>query len=87
MDIYTFRKKKDDFFAADRHSPVDEGFTGLRYFPVSPEFIVAPKLERFADREKVELVTSVGDVQLYLRFGRATFVLENQEQQLTVVCC
>lgn len=84
MDIYSFRQKKDAFFANDPHSPVEGAFTGLRYFPVSPKFIVSPQVETFAESETVDLVTSVGDAESYLRFGIATFVLENEEQRLTL---
>ena len=84
MDIYTYRQKKDEFFANDPHSPVEGTFAGLRYFPVSPKFIVAPDVERFAEPKTAELITSVGDVEPYIRFGVARLVLEDEEQSLSI---
>ncbi len=82
MDIYTFRQRKDDFFRTDPASPV-EGFAGLRYFPVSPTFVFTPRLEPLTS-EPLELVTSVGDTQTYLRYGRVSFTVAGESCTLTL---
>ena len=84
MNIYTFRQRKDEFFRTDPASPVEGEFEGLRYFPVSPSFVFTPELEPFASPERLELVTSVGDVEAYLRYGRVRFKVDGEHCTLTL---
>ncbi|CAN5907077.1 DUF1684 domain-containing protein [soil metagenome] len=85
MGIYTFRQRKDDFFKTDPASPTEAAdFGGLRYFPVAPALTFTLKLEPFAAPERLELVTSVGDVQPYLRYGRVRFTVGGESCTLTL---
>lgn len=93
MDSYTaeleqFRKMKDDFFARDPHSPLTKAqkslFKGLRYFPPNEALRFELDVEPFAVRSEVELQTSTGDVQAYLRHGVIRFAIEGQALQLVV---
>lgn len=84
-DLQEHRKQKDAYFANDRHSPIeDKGFSGLSYYPEDPAFVFTVKLEPAAEREVLELQTSTGDVQPYVRYGRVRFACEGQEQTLTL---
>jgi uncharacterized protein (DUF1684 family) len=85
VDIYAFRQRKDAFFRDDPNAPVaGEAFGGLRYFPVSPSYVFLPRVQPFASPEQVELMTSVGDLQPYLRYGQVGFMLGEETRKLTL---
>jgi len=85
VDIYAFRQRKDAFFRNDPNAPVaGTSFDGLRYFPVSPSYVFLPRVQPFASPEQVELMTSVGDLQAYLRYGLVQFVLGEETRKLTL---
>lgn len=85
--LETFRAEKDEFFRDHPHSPVagaPSKFTGLSYFPEAAAYRLEAEVEPFAEAEEVDLLTSVGDMQRYLRFGLARFELEGRELSLTL---
>ena len=85
MDIYAFRQRKDEFFRDDPNAPVaGQAFDGLRYFPVSSAYVFLPRVQPFASQDEVELLTSVGDVQAYLRYGAVQVVLGEETCKLTL---
>ena len=79
QNVYHFRQRKDDYFANDPSSPLGGGdFSGLSYYPVTEKFVFGGQVKPFETQEEVELQTSVGDTQVYLRYGQVTFALMGQ---------
>ena len=83
-----FRKMKDDFFAQDGQSPLTtaqkKAFKGLKYFPLNPELDLVVTIVEFPDKQQVEMQTSTGDIQVYERFGKFTFTVDDQTAELTI---
>jgi uncharacterized protein len=59
IEVDTFRKEKDRFFASDPHSPLPEdqkaAFEGLSYFPVAPELRFEVKVERLNGNPEIQI--------------------------------
>ena len=87
-ELDDFRKLKDDFFAHHPESPLTEGqkrdFKGLKYFPENPALRLEVQIEEFPEKDSIEMQTSTGEIQVYQRFGRIRFHLEDQEAALTI---
>lgn len=84
-DVYHYRQRKDAYFRDDPSSPMeDEAFEALRYYPVTETYVVRAKLKRFDEPEHVELPTSTGEPETYLRYARARFKLEHESYALTL---
>jgi hypothetical protein len=87
-ELDEFRKMKDDFFAHDGQSPLTPGqkqaFKGLKYFPNNPGLNLEVTVDEFPDRQQIEMQTSTGDVQMYERFGRFKFKVDDQPAELTI---
>jgi len=83
-----FRRQKDQFFASDPHGPLTAEqrrvFLGLAYFPENPALRLETALEEFPHKEPIEMQTSTGDVQPYVRHGRIRFSVDGQPAELTV---
>ncbi len=73
-ELYHFLQMKDEFFRTDHHSPLTtdqkQTFVGLNYFPENPDLDLHLEVERFAEDEHVQIQTTTGDIQTYLRYGR-----------------
>jgi uncharacterized protein (DUF1684 family) len=87
-ELDDFRREKDGFFSSDGQSPLTAGqkqlFSGLRYFPENPDLRMEVKAETLPTRDRIEIPTSTGDVQVYYRHSRLHFRIEDQEAELTV---
>ncbi len=87
-ELETFRAEKDDFFGHDPQSPLTpqqkRAFHGLNYFPEDPDLRLELKAEPFPQRERIEMQTSTGDVQIYFRHSRFKFQVEGQDAELTI---
>ncbi len=87
-ELEMFRVEKDAFFKTSRQSPLTreqkKAFKGLTYFPENPALRLEVSVEEFPEKQEIEMQTSTGDVQKYLRFGRFTFAVDGQEAQLTI---
>ncbi len=87
-ELEEFREGKDDFFKTSRQSPLTreqkKKFKGLSYFPENSALRLEVSVEEFPEKQEIEMQTSTGDVQKYLRFGRFTFAVDGQEAQLTI---
>lgn len=87
-ELEQYRAAKDEFMKSDPRSPLTpeqkRTFKGLSYFPENPSLRLEVEVEEFPQKERVDMLTSTGDVQSYLRFGRLKFTLEGQEAQLTL---
>jgi uncharacterized protein (DUF1684 family) len=87
-DLDDFRAAKDEFFAGDRQSPLTREqrreFKGLHYFPENPDLRLELAVERFAKPDPIQVQTSTGDVQTYIRYGRFHFSVDGQPAELTL---
>ena len=83
-----FRAQKDDFFANDPQSPLTarqkRDFHGLNYFPEDPALRLEITAEELPVKERIEMQTSTGDVQVYFRHSRLRFPVDGQDAELTV---
>ena len=83
-----FRAEKNDFFGHDAQSPLTaqqkRDFHGLNYFPENPDLRLDVKVEELPAKERVEMQTSTGDVQVYFRHSRVRFPVDGQDAQLTI---
>ncbi len=87
-DLEDFRRDKDEFFARNPQSPLTtqqkRDFHGLNYFPENPELRLEVKAEELPAKERVEMQTSTGDVQVYQRHSRLRFRVDGQDAELTI---
>jgi uncharacterized protein len=83
------RQTKDASFRSGRDSPIPEAyrsnFRGLSYFPVNPDYRIQARLERIPVQEYIQVQTSTGSSEAYLRWGWAHFQLWNQSLQLLIL--
>jgi uncharacterized protein (DUF1684 family) len=83
-----FRKMKDDFFAHDGQSPLTPGqkkeFKGLNYFPPNPDLDLIVSIEEFPEKQRIEMQTTTGDIQVYERYGKFSFTFDSQTAELTI---
>ena len=86
--LQDFRKMKDNFFAQDGSSPLTpeqkKKFKGLIYFPPNPELTLEVSVEEFPEKQRVEMQTTTGDIQVYQRYGKFQFVVNGQSVELTI---
>lgn len=87
-ELEHFRHMKDEFFRTDHHSPLTADqkrvFVGLNYFPKNPSLDLELEIEPFTVEEHVQMQTTTGDIQTYLRLGKVRFVVDDQEVELTI---
>ena len=89
-ELAEFRKDKDLAFAQDQHSPLTaqqrQRFEGLKYFPENLHLSFALEMEEFPDEKKdvVEIITSTGESQPHVRWGRFIFMVDGEKATLTV---
>lgn len=88
MELESFRADKDHFFAADPQSPLTpeqrRDFAGLRYFPENPELRLEVEAEPLREKERVEMQTSTGGVQIYRRHSRFHLSVDARDAELTI---
>ncbi len=87
-DIEQFRMMKDRFFKSDPYSPLlpeqKIEFKGLSYFEENPALDLKLKLEPLEVQDPIEMQTSTGDVQEYIRWGKIAFKVGDQPAELTI---
>ena len=87
-ELEDFRAEKDEFFASHPQSPLTreqrKTFHGLNYFPENEALRLEVKVDGFATRERFEMQTSTGNVQVYERYGRFKFTVDGVEAELTI---
>lgn len=87
-DLQAMRAEKDEFFAHHPQSPLTpeqrRTFHGLDYFAENPDLRLEAQVDELPVKERFEMQTSTGEVQLYERFGRFRFMVEGQEAELTI---
>jgi uncharacterized protein (DUF1684 family) len=83
-----YRKRKDKFLKRDPHSPLSKeqkrAFKGLEYYPENLALRFDAKVEPFAEHMHVQMQTSTGDVQNYVKYGTFQFQVDGQQAELTV---
>jgi uncharacterized protein len=87
-NLKTFRKQKNTFFKQHPQSPLTpeqrKQFTGLDYFPPHPGLDLDVEIEEFTTKETVQMQTSTGSVQTYLKFGRFQFEVDDETVELVL---
>ncbi|GAB3305446.1 DUF1684 domain-containing protein [Hymenobacter tenuis] len=87
--IYKARKEKNDSFRRAKNSPLTseqrEEFDSLRYFVPEKDYLVNAKLERFAKPETIRIPLTDGKADAYLRWGKASFEVNDVPLQLVVL--
>ena len=89
-ELTDFRKSKDEFFATDEDSPLTleqrKKFRSLEYYPENPQLRLAVALDEFPDQEKepTEIITSTGESNTQIRWGKFNFPVDGQDVSLTV---
>ncbi|WP_231185893.1 DUF1684 domain-containing protein [Haladaptatus sp. DYF46] len=85
-ELLATREEKDDFFGSHPQSPIPPGereeFDGLSYFDPDAEYRVTATVEAYDDPEPVELETTAGPSQRYLRTVTLHFDVEGEEVSL-----
>lgn len=68
-------------YGADSPMPFNDltDFDGLNYFAVDPTLRVRATVEEYPDPERIEVPTSAGTVDPYIRFGDLRFDIEGTE--------
>src|SRR5512141_43813 len=87
-ELESFRAEKDEFFGHDPQSPLTQQqkreFHGLKYFPENPALRLEVKADELPAKERIEMQTSTGDVQIYFRHSRFSFQVGDQPVELTI---
>lgn len=88
QEIKTYQEEKHDFYKNSQGSPFvqkDIEYRQVEFFPINPDFKVSATLNRLSKRETVSLTNSDGSIVKYIKFARATFKLEGEEQSLLIL--
>ena len=87
-ELTEFRAEKDQVFAHHPQSPLTpeqkRGFSGLRYFPENDALRLEVLAEPLSDQQPMQMQTSTGGVQTYVRHARFKFQVDGQEAELTI---
>lgn len=88
FDLAEFRKEKDVFFINDHHSPLSANerkeFQGLSYYQENKDLRFEVEVEPFPEGVHVQMQTSTGDLQEYLKYGKFGFEVDGVPAELTV---
>ncbi|UOQ54943.1 DUF1684 domain-containing protein [Hymenobacter cellulosivorans] len=86
--IQKARTEKNNSFRRMKDSPLNaeqrDHFDSLRYYAPDKAFRVTAQLERFAAPDTVAMPLTDGKADKYLRWGKATFEMNQQAQQLVL---
>ena len=87
-ELTEFRTEKDEFFRAHPQSPLTSeqkrNFRGLEYFPENDALRLEVEVERLFDQSPIQMQTSTGGVQMYVRHSRFKFQVDGQDAELTI---
>jgi uncharacterized protein len=87
-ELEGLRREKDEFFRTDLDSPIPpeqrSTFKGLNYYSTEKSYKVSARLERFDKPEPVQITTSTGFRQSYVRYGMIRFTIKGTQLRLTV---
>ena len=87
-ELTDFRREKDEFFGYHPQSPLTpeqkNRFTGLQYFPENETLRLEVQAEPLFDQQPMQMQTSTGGVQTYVRHARFKFPVDGEEAELTI---
>jgi uncharacterized protein (DUF1684 family) len=87
-ELEAFRAEKNEFFSSHPQSPLTreqkKNFHGLNYFPENNALHLEVKVDEFPLKERFEMQTSTGDVQIYEKYGKFRFIVDRVEVELTI---
>lgn len=87
-ELSEYRAQKDEFFQRHPQSPLTPeqrlGFVGLQYFPENEDLRLEVLVEPAQDQVPMEMQTSTGGVQTYIRHGTFRFQVDGKEAELTI---
>ena len=87
-ELTDFRAEKDEFFGRHPQSPLTpeqkRRFAGLQYFPENDALQLEVQAEPLFDQQPMQMQTSTGGVQMYVRHARFKFQVDGQEAELTI---
>lgn len=87
-ELTDFRAEKDAFFGRHPQSPLTPdqrgGFTGLHYFPENEALRLEVQADLLNDDTPMEMQTSTGGVQTYVRHARFKFNVDGKDAELTI---
>ena len=87
-ELDDFRAEKDEFFLEHSQSPLTReqkrAFTGLQYFAENEALRLEVQVERLFDQQPMQMQTSTGGVQTYVRHSRFKFQVDGQDAELTI---
>ena len=82
-ELDDFRAEKDDFFRSHPQSPLTpeqrRAFQGLHYFPENEMLRLEVPFERLFDQLPMQMQTSTGGVQTYVRHSRFKFQVDGEK--------
>lgn len=87
-ELTDFREEKNEFFGYHPQSPLTpeqkHRFTGLQYFPENEALRLEVEAELLFDQQPMQMQTSTGGVQTYVRHARFKFQVDGQDTELTI---
>ena len=87
-ELEIFRSQKDEFFSHHPESPLTpeqkRNFEGLSYFSDNPDLRLEVSVEEFEEKDEIQMQTTTGGVQDYVRYGKFRFEVDGQEAELTI---
>jgi uncharacterized protein (DUF1684 family) len=73
-ELETFRRQKDRYFKTGPDSPIPheqrDSFAGLAYYPERAGLRLIVQPEEFTEKDAIQMTTSTGGVQEYVRWVR-----------------
>ena len=88
VELAAFRADKDRFFGKHPQSPLTPDqkrhFTGLNYFPENPALRLDVTVEKLPQHETIQMQTTTGGTQTYIRYGKFKFTVDGQAAELTL---
>ncbi len=82
------REQKEGFFASNSQSPIppedrsDFSKSGLEYYPPNPDFRFELEFHEHEEKDSVEVETTKGETQEYLRWGEFRFEVNGEQCEL-----
>lgn len=87
-ELIEYRAEKDEFFRRHPQSPLTpqqkHGFSGLQYFPENEALRLEVVVEPLEDQPTMQMQTSTGGVQTYIRYGKFRFQVDGEQAELTI---
>ncbi|MDX1377848.1 MAG: DUF1684 domain-containing protein [Anaerolineales bacterium] len=87
-DLEEFRAEKDEFFGHHPQSPLSpeqkKDFSGLNYFPENESLRLEVNVDLLNDPQPIQMQTTTGGTQVYVRHGRFKFDVDGQKTELTI---